>query len=164
MDTVTARLTNIENELKAQKSSSSLNYGALYKTEDTPTATWSGNVSNTVVSGTDINARFILTFTRTDGVDKPPLVNFPYDYTLARYRYDDARASGSMTNVTGPDVHAWDEVFFSDALYEVGSNYVKWKIEIGNNWYYEASNGTTVTITAQAISSVDGNLTIVRAL
>jgi hypothetical protein len=163
-DNVTKKLLAIQNEQKAQKVASTLNYGQLVKPLNTPTQTWSGNVQNLVDFDSGVNARWIATFTRTDGIDQPPYVMFPYDYVLARYSYDDLIESGSVTSVSGRDKRAIDEFNFFDELAEIGSNYVKWKIEVDNQFYYNASNGTNVTITAQAVSMVPGTLTLQRVV
>lgn len=163
-DNVTRRLLSIQNEQRAQKVATSLNYGQLKLPENTPSASWSGRVRNLINMAEGVNARWVATFTRSDGVVSPPLVSFPYDYSLERYFYDDLIASGQLTGVTSRDKRANDEYNFFDSLLEVGSNYVKWKIEISGQWYYEASDGTIVNLSVQAVSMVPGTLTLERAV
>lgn len=165
-DNVTKQLVAIRNEQRAQKVASTLNYGALVKPNTAPTQSWNGNVSNRL-DGNDVNSRWVATFTRTDGVNKAPFVDFAWVYTLDKYQYDDMIAVGSYTSVSGRDKHATDELKLRDGLFEVGQNYVKWKIDIpGNNgsWFYVSSDGTGVHLTVQAISMVPGTLTLERVV
>lgn len=163
-DNVTRRLLAIQNEQRAQKVATSLNYGQLQLPNETPQASWSGQVRNLINMAQGVNARWVATFTRTDGVDSPPLVSFPYEFNLARYFYDDLIASGEITGASGRDRRANDEYNFFDSLLEVGSNYVKWKIEISGQWFYWASDGTTVNLYIQAVSMVPGTLTLERVV
>ena len=143
---------------------SPLNYGQLVKPASAPVQTWTGNVQNAVDINSGVNARWIATFTRTDGVSLTPYVMFPYDYSLARGMYDDYLAAGMISGVSGRDKRAVDEYNFFDELYEVGTNYVKWKIEVDNQYFYYASDGTTVSLTVQAISMVPGTLTLQKVI
>lgn len=166
-DNVTKQLVAIENEQRAQKVATTLNYGALVRPANAPSQSWNGNVSNRIDDATGLDARWIATFTRTDGVNKTPFVDFPWTYTLDKYQYDDMIAVGSYQSVSGRDTHANDELKVTDGLYEIGQNYVKWKIEIlGNNgtWFYVSSDGTGIHLTVQAISMVPGTLTLERAV
>lgn len=163
-DNTTKRLLAVQGEQRAQKMASALNYGQLVKPSNAPEQTWSGNVQNAVDVASGVNARWIAKFTRTDGVELAPYVMFPYDYTLARYMYDDYIAEGFITGVSGRDKHAVDEYNFFDELYEIGPDYVSWKIEVDNQYFYYDTNGTTVNLTVQAITMVPGTLTLTRVI
>lgn len=163
-DNVTKQLLAIENEQRAQKVVSTLNYGQLVKPQNTPTQTWSGTVTNAFDTNAGVNARWIATFTRTDGVNLAPYVVFPYEYILGRGMYEDYLAAGMISAVSGRDKKAVDEYNFFDELLEIGPNYVKWKIEIDNQYYYYATDGTSVNLTVQAISMVPGTLTLTRVI
>lgn len=160
-DSVTKQLVRIENEQRAQKSATKLNFGQLVKPGTSPTATYSGFVNNQA-SNPPV-ATWVATFTRSDGVTAPPFVQFQYDYALGLYSNDDAVASGA-TSVTGRDRHAVDEWKFSDGVHEVGTNYVKWRIEIGNGWSYTSASGSNVDLTVKAVSIVPGTLSLTRTL
>lgn len=166
MMNVEERLVAIDNEQRAQKVAHALNYGSLASSESASTAQWSGNVSNAVsANDSNVNARWIATFTRTDGIERTLMVDFAWDYRLGRYRYDDAIASGQIASASGRDLHATDEVAWNEGLYSVGKNSVSWKIEIVGaqmSWYYGATDGTTVNLTVQAISPVPGTITLTR--
>lgn len=161
-DNVTKQLLSIQHEQRAQKVATPLNYGQLKNTGASPTQTWSGAVTNNY--GHDPRARWIATFTRSDNVNQPPFVDFAWDYTLALTYYQDLIASGSVISVTGRDKQATDQINFLESPQEIGSNYVKWAITIPADgfWGYWSSDGTTVTLTVQAISMVPGTLTLVR--
>lgn len=166
MMNVEARLVAIDNEQRAQKVAHALNYGSLASSEAASTAQWSGNVGN-AVSATDSNviARWVATFTRTDGIERTPMVDFAYDYVLGRYIVDDAMAGGSYSSITARDRHSDDEGAWNDGLWVVGENSVSWKIEIvgaHGNWFYQNSDGTSVNLAVQAISPVPGTLTLAR--
>ncbi len=158
---VQSRINKIRNEQRAQKVATQLNFGALAKPENTPEATYYGNVQN-FANPDGFNARFIATFTRTDSVNQPPQVDFPYDYKLDKYLYDDLVDSGGVVSVGGRDKHAIDEYGFSDILYEVGQNYVKREIKILFPGIYWTGNGTGVRLVVQAISPVKGTLKLER--
>lgn len=161
------RLVAIRNEQRAQKASSVLNYGQLVLPENTPTKSWYGNVSNTMNISEGVTARWVATFTRSDEIHEPPLVDFAWDFTLDKGNYQDLIQANYITSTSGRDIKAVDEIKFSEGLHEVGDNYIKWKIEIiGNNgsWFYVSSNGTGVKIDCQAISMVSGTLTLERAV
>ena len=159
------RLVAIRNEQRAQKASSVLNYGQLVLPENAPTKSWYGNVSNTMNISDGVTARWVATFIRNDGIKEPPLVDFAWNFTLDKSNYQDLIQANYITSVSGRDTKAIDEIKFSEGLYEVGENYIKWKIEIiGNNgsWYYLSSDGTEVKIDCQAISMASGALTLER--
>lgn len=159
-DNVTRRLVSIENEQRAQKVATLLDYGQLIKPESVPTATYSGHVSN---SNADPVAIWIATFTRTDGIDAAPLVDFAWDISLAKSYNQDYIDAGYYTSIVGRDRQAIDQRSVVDAPYEFGSGYVKWKISIPSvYWYYVSSDGTDVFINMQAISMVPGNLILER--
>jgi len=158
------RLVKIRNEQRAQKAVSKFSYSSIVKPETIPTKTWSGNVANQV-NPTGVSARWVLTFTRTDGKDKVPMVDFPWNVVLGKGHYEDYLTAGIYTSVSGRDKHAYDIFSFTEGVYEIGSNYIKWRIDIsGDRWYYQSSNGTTVNLTVQAISVVEGELTIERVI
>lgn len=158
------RLIAIENELQAQKVATELNYGQLTLPSATPTASWSGAVTNNG-GNTNFAALWVLTFTRTDGVEKAPLVDFCWDFSLGKWNYQDLIDGTSITAVTGPDRRADDEVKWQEGVYGVGANFVKWYVGINaSTWFYMSSNGTTVSLTTEAVSMVPGTLTIARVI
>jgi len=161
-DGVTKQLIAIEQEQRAQKVATPLNYGQLNDVGSTATQVWSGFVANNL--GSDDTARWVATFTRTDDINLPPFVDFAWDYTLALTYYQDLIAAGYVTSVTGRDRQAIDQINFLESPKEIGSNYVKWSINIPANssWFYVSASGTTVSLTVQAISMVPGVLSLVR--
>lgn len=165
---VQARIVAIRNEQRAQKASSQFSYGQIVNPGNAASKSWSGRVNpDSFDVNNQVTARFLATFRRTDGVDQTPMVNFTYDYSLGKYSYQDDIDSGWKTQVSGRDKKAVDETAFSDRLCEVGTNYVKWYIDIGEGFTRYAStpdNGTDVTVTVQAIAVVKGILTLERVI
>ncbi len=161
-DNVTRQLIAIENEQRAQKVATKLNFGQLVLPDTIPSQSYSGFVAET---SNDIAARFIATFTRTDQVQSPPLVDFPWEYSQALGQYQDQINGGVISNATGRDKKATDEYNLSDGIYEIGSNYVSWFIEISSSsWFFWSTNGSNVSLNVQAISLVPGTLTLTRAI
>lgn len=161
-DNVTRQLIAIENEQRAQKVAAKLNYGQLILPSSIPRKTWSGFVAN--ATG-DIAARFIATFTRADGINSPPLVDFPWDYSQTLGQYQDLINAGMLSSVSGRDKKATDEYNLSDGIYEIGQNYVSWFIEIGGaSWYFSSASGSNVDLVVDAVSLVPGTLTLVRTI
>lgn len=149
MTSITQDLINIENDHRATRTSLKLNYGALKTPESSPTATWSGNVANTDMAGDDeLAAKWRITFIRTDDIDLPPPVDIAFDYTV----------QDNMKSLV-------DEAIFRLSGESTGSNYVTYTLGLvgGATGFYNPYNNTTAfTITAQAVSTIEGNLTIVR--
>lgn len=144
---ITQDLINIENDHRATRTSLKLNYGALKTPELSPTATWSGNVANTDMVG-ELSAKWRITFTRTDGIDLPPPVDIAFDYTV----------QDNMKSLI-------DEAIFRLSGESTGANHVTYTLGLvgGATGFYNPYDTTTAfTITAQAISTIEGNLTIAR--
>lgn len=163
-DNTTKRLLAIEDELRAQKSAGPFNGGALNVPSMSPEQTWSGFVSN---SNNQVTARWVATFTRSDGIDEPPMVDFAWDFSLGKTYYQDMvdDPAGYATSVSGRDKRAIDESKFIDYPQEVGPNFVKWSVDINpDQWWYYSASGTTVNLTVQAISTVIGTLALVRVI
>lgn len=159
-DSVTKRLVAIEDELRGQKTATTLNYGQLARPSDAPSVSYSGHVNN---GTSDPVAIWIATFTRTDGVKGAPFVDFAWDFVLAKGSYRDQIDAGFITGASGRDKLAVDQIKVVDAPYEFGDGYVKWMIFIPLfYWSYMSGNGTDITINMQAISMVPGTLTLER--
>lgn len=159
-DDTSRRLLAIQDEQRAQKASTVLNYGQLNMPDSIPQATWYGYVAAT---SADLAASWVAKFTRSDGVGQPPYVEFPWTFNLEQWFYDDPAFVGPGKSVTGRDKRAVDEHKFNDGAYEIGTNFTSWRIDIDSRrWPY--SSGTNVTITIQAISMVPGTLTLTRVV
>lgn len=158
----TKRLSAVENEQKAQKVATGLNYGQLANPGDAPTATYSGHVNN---SNNNPVAAWVATFTRTDGLTETPFVDFAWDFSLAKGYYQDQKDAGYITSFSGRDKLAIDQITVVDAPDDFGPGYVKWRIFIPPfYWFYLSGNGTDVSLNIQAISMVPGTLTLARVI
>lgn len=159
-DNVTRNLLDIENEQRAQKVGSPLNFGQLAKPNDAPTASYNGRINN---GSSDPVAIFIATFTRTDSIAAAPIVDFAWDFSLAKGYYQDQISAGYLSSVIGRDKQAIDQIKIVDAPYEFGNGYVKWMIYVPlYYWFYASENGTVVNLNVQAVSMVPGTLKLER--
>jgi len=161
-DGVTKRLVAVENEQRAQKVATLLNYGQLARPSNAPSASYTGHVNN---PGPDPVAVWVATFQRTDGISSTPFVDFAWDFSLAKGYYQDQIDAGYITSASGRDKLAIDQITVVDAPYEFGPGYVKWMIFIPQYyWFYVSGNGTDITINMQAISMVPGTLSLARTV
>lgn len=160
------RLVQIRNEMYAQKAYSKLNYGALSNAINTPTANWSGWVNNNESVIDSVAASFIVRFTRTDGVKIPPLVDFAYDFVQSKYAVQDMldtpTEQGRISAIEIVDRYALDEFYYSGKIIESGENYVNFRIDISSLFHIISQNGANISITVEAISPVEGVITIER--
>lgn len=135
-------LEKIHNEIKALKVAQPLNGGAL--TRHSVTATWTGTIDkNSPISEYSMLAAFKAKFERSDGVNKPPIVQFAY--------------------LLEPDMVADHHQRSYSAVVQLGSDSVTFKIILGYNWWPFGGNTTgTLKITAYAFSLVNGTLSLER--
>ena len=131
-----------QNEIRSLKAVQPINGGSL--TQHAVTAIWEGDIDkNNPISQYSLLAAFRATFTRTDGVNMPPLVQFSFDTSPSTS--DSIIESGGVV------------VSFTD-------NSISYKILL-NNWWWPFDSSQTVgrvKITCEAYSPVAGTLTIER--
>lgn len=141
MINVQQTLVNIENDHRDSRTNLSLNYGNLSGIENSPTATWSGTVVGLSDEGF-IPTFWDVTFTRLDDRNITPICELGFDYIpLDEYgKY-------------------YDEIYWHTFLLETGNNYVKFRIcLVGLN----LDERVSLSVVAQAISPVNGSLSIAR--
>ena len=134
-------IKSIKNEIQALKAFQNLSAGQL--AGETSTAVWEGEIDRTQPIGTySILAAFEMTFIRSDGVEKPPLVDFAF---LITPQIPDRR------------------MYLYGNIISTGVNSVTYRITIANLmwWPFDSSTGT-IRIEGAAYSPVPGNLTIER--
>lgn len=130
-----------KNEMQALKSFQELPAGQL--ATNAVTATWRGTIDRTNPIGVySILAAFEMSFIRTDGIRKPPLVDFAF---LVSPQIPDRRR------------------YLRGNIIATGVNSVTYRITIANLmwWPYDTDTGT-ITINGAAYSSVPGTLSIER--
>lgn len=161
-DNTQKRLTALRNKLHAYKVTSPLNYGALTQPESTPSSAISGVIDEyQPIMDNVLFARFLARFTRTDGINLTPYVDFVFDYTVSPNFRQQHSALGY--SVSGRDVEAWYEFCFTGHIIETGSNYVVYAIDINNFWYTLTNDArANVALNVQALSPVEGTLTMER--
>ena len=134
-------IKSIKNEIQALKAFQNLSAGQL--AGETATAVWEGEIDRTQPIGTySILAAFEMTFIRSDGVEKPPLIDFAF---LITPQIPDRR------------------MYLYGNIISTGVNSVTYRITIANlMWWPFDSNTGTIRIEGAAYSPVPGNLTIER--
>lgn len=158
--TVESRLAGLENELKALKQYAPVSIGALQYPDQTPTESYSGNFDT---GGVDlVVARLAATFTRSDGSQTTPLVDFAFETSITPTYQDYMRDRG--VEITGLDPNEAGEFFVH--CYEAGTtdDSVTVFIDVLNAIAPYAGATATLSATVQAISPVNGNLTLVRVI
>ena len=120
------RLVKLRNELKAQKTAMELAYSSILWPQNTPEATWSGTV-NLQLQG-DVVARFRARFTRTDGKEGAPYVDFAQNVTFSP-SYP-AYCASIGWNVSGNDINYVDDQNYTGYVAGTGTNYVDYYIDL----------------------------------
>lgn len=135
-------LKKYQNEIRALKAVQPINGGSL--TQHALTATWEGDINkNQPISQYSLLAAFKATFTRTDGVNIPPLVQFAFNTSPS--------TSESIDECGGVVIS------FTD-------NSISYKILLNTVWWPFSSSQTVghAIITCKAYSPIAGTLTIER--
>ena len=158
------RIVNIRNEIQAQKTAQELAYSQLLMPENTPSATYSGTITSGAEERYDTMARVRARFTRSDGVDEPPFVNFPFSLTFIPSYKDFVAQWGEQ--VTGDDVDFADEQCYIGYVAGTGSNYVDFYIDIPTEIVMTFAPFTSLdfTVTVEAVANVAGTLSMTRLL
>lgn len=161
---VQKRLVKIRNEIKAQKVARELAYSQLLMPDNTPSVTYSGTVTDSGSQRYDTLARCRVRFTRSDGIDETPFVDFTYDFKFSP-TYVEFEQSWGVT-VTGNDTGYVDEQGYVGYVAGSGTNYVDFYIDITTDVVLSFAPFTSLnfTFTAEAISTVPGTLTVTRLL
>lgn len=135
-------LKKYQNEIRDLKAVQPINGGSL--TQHALTATWEGNINkNQPISQYSLLAAFKATFTRTDGVNIPPLVQFAFN-TSPSTSESNGECGAVVTSFT--------------------DNSISYRIILYNYWWPFSSSQTVghVIITCKAYSPVAGTLTLER--
>ena len=133
----------LQDEIRSLKVTQPINGGAL--TRHSVTASWQGTIDqNAPVSQYSMLAAFVATYTRSDGVVKPPLVQFAYSLS--------------------PDYSSVEHTQTYSAIISASQDSVSYKIVLSYNWWPFGGGQTTGTLklTVNAYSLVEGDLTIER--
>ena len=155
------KVTQLRNEVKAQKVFSGLTYSQLLLPENTPTQSYSATVS---LSGSGPVARIRFKFTRTDGINEPPLINFAYSASISpTYR---AFAESYGFSFSANDLSYIDRSAISGYIGELGDGYVDFLVEFDSSLrsMFFSRSDLGIAITCQAIANIRGNLTAERVI
>lgn len=155
---VESRLVAMENELKALKQTMPLSMGALKYPDNTPTASYSGSIDTTVQR--EVLARISATFTRTDGLAITPMVDFAYSSELHPTLTEFRVTQGLQITGNDPNVDSVDYVKCYEA--DVNGPSVTVYIDVSDDYASFTSGTATISVQVQAISTVEGSLSIAR--
>lgn len=154
MINVQQALVNIENDHRAARTNLSLNYGNLSGIENSPTATWNGTLTGTrhdYLFNYENRTEYIfapsswdVTFTRLDGRNIAPICELGFEH-----------------NIPGGFYNAYfDEGIWDMYLLEIGNNYIKFRLKLKE--FSDNKESINMSIVVQAISPINGSLSIVR--
>lgn len=160
---VQQKIVELRNELKAQKVFSGLAYSQLLYPENTPSQTYT-STANLSGSGETPVARIRFRFTRTDGINETPLVNFAYDASYSPSYKQFAESYG--WSFTGNNFDFFEKEDISGYISGAGDNYVDFFIDfnytIRDALFSLSSIG--ISIICQAIVAVNGTLSVERII
>ena len=162
---VQSRLVKIRNEIRAQKVARELTYSQLLLPENTPSISYSAYLPVGTTAQNGIVARCRVRFTRSDGIDSTPFVNFPFSLTLSPTYKEFQEDQG--VSVSGNDVGYVDEQCFVGYVAGAGTNYVDFYIDITETLitvFDPNYPGVTFSFTVEGVSTAPGTLTVTRIL
>lgn len=156
------RLVRARNELRSQKVAMELAYSSILWPENTPQVNWSGSIALQLQG--DVVARFRVRFTRTDGREGAPFVDFAQNVTFSPTYYDYTISEGRT--ITGNDLGYVDDQNYTGYVAGAGTNYVDYYIDFVRDLIsnYNTLSTINVAIVAQAICMTNGTLTITRLI
>lgn len=160
---VQQKIVELRNELQAQKVYSGLSYSQLLYPENTPSLSYTGTASLSGSGETPV-ARVRFRFTRTDGINETPLVNFAYDASYSPSYKQFAESYG--WSFTGNNFDFFEKEDISGYISGTGDNYVDFFIDfnytIRDALFSLSSIG--ISATCQAIVAVNGTLSVERII
>lgn len=160
---VERKIAKLKNELKAQKVYSGLTYSQLLYPANTPTVSYSGTASLSGSGQTPV-ARVRFRFTRTDGLNETPLVNFAYNASYSPSYKQFAESYG--WSFTGQDFSFFERDDIHGYISGTGDNYVDFFVDynyiLRSDLFSLSSIG--ISITCQAIVAVNGTLSVERVI
>lgn len=154
------KLVEMENELKALKQTAPVSLGALEFPQSTPTQTYTGSIDTS--SQNYVVARIEAKFTRSDGLQIAPMVDFAFDIAVSP-TYQEYMASMGI-EITGNDPNVMTEFYTTAYEASTSSDSVTYNIDVLNAIAPYAGATATITATVQAISTVNGTLTLTRTI
>lgn len=159
---VQQRLVRIRNELRAQKVAMELAYSSILWPQNAATASITESLNLELTDG--VVARFRIRFQRTDGINTTPCVDFAQSVSFSPTYTEFTQSQGAT--VSGNDVGYVDDQNYTGYVSGAGADYVDYYIDflrdLISNYY--ALSTVTVTINAEAIAMVSGQLIITRVI
>lgn len=158
---VQSLIANIQNELRALKVSTPLNYGQLKFSTGAPTANYSGSFPT--ASQEYVAMRLEATFTRTDGETTTPLVDLAFDYSVSP-NYQQMMQQLYGITISGADPNAVAEFNVGCYVNSTTNNSVTFFIDFLNAFAAYQTIPASVSVNVQAISPITGTLTLRRTI
>lgn len=160
---VEKRLAAVHNELKAQKVYSGLTYSQLLLPQNNPVESYSGTASLSD-SGDGPVARLRFRFTRSDGVDEPPLVDFAATTTLSPTYKEFAESYGF--SFTANDLSYLDLIGVFAYIGELGDGFVDFYVDFDSylRSAFFSLNSIEISARVQAMANVKGTLVVERVI
>ena len=155
-----AYIMRLESELKALKQTTPISLGALKFPDSTPTSSYSGSVNT--ASQDYVIARIEAKFTRSDGEQIAPMVDFAFDVSVSP-TYTQYMATQGIT-ITGNDPNAMTEFYVRGYEQASGPDYVIFNIDVLNAIAPYAGATATIAVDVQALSPIVGTLTLTRTI
>lgn len=153
-------IRSIENEVKALKASMPLNLGQLNFPAQTPSVSYSGSINTS--SSDLVICRLQLTFTRSDGKSEPPFVNFAFNASVSPTMQE--VMAGMGVSLSGNDLREYEDFFINGYVSATGTGSVTFNVDVKNAVAPWGSSPKTLTVNAQAISTLEGTLTLERTI
>lgn len=156
------KVTQLRNEVKAQKVFSGLTYSQLLLPENTPTQSYSGNIDLSR-SGEPI-ARVRFRFTRSDGLTDAPMINFAYSSSISPTYQSFAGSYGFVFSAN--DLSYIDTTQVAGYIGEIGDGYVDFYVDFDSylKSMFFSRNSISISVSCQAIANVFGTLTVDRVI
>lgn len=153
------RVTQLHNEVKAQKVFSGLTYSQLLLPENSPTVSYSDTVS---LSGSGVVARIRFRFTRTDGLTNPPMINFAYSTSISPTYKSFAESYGFSFSADDLSYLDWRDI--AGYIATVNDGYVDFYVDFSPELrsMFFSLNSLSISVTCQAIANVSGTLSVER--
>lgn len=158
IDRVQNLIRRIGNELKALKMRSPMSIGALRFPETTPSQSYQGSINTS--SQDLVVARLAASFTRADGETMSPMVDFAFNVSVSP-TYTQYMATQGVT-ITGDDPNVMTEFYVQGYVHSATDGSVTYYIDVLNAIAPYAGSAATINVSVEALSTVEGTLTLER--
>ena len=158
---VEKRIVKARNEIKALKVASELAYSSILMPENSPTQSYSGSIDLSAMNNP--MARVAVTFTRIDGINTTPFVDFSVDTNIDSFEEWVKSIGGT---ITGRDVNWGENGLFSVYVDSTTDSSVTCFVDVSQSilQLQGLTPSANFSLDVTAISPVRGTLTVERIL